>query len=398
MANETRGINSEWPEPLFLRQNSAHTGTRNKRLGSILEFTEPHKLQNMKYAADEYAKATLLSNRSWSLHATEDLSDNYTKAKLNSTLETLGNPVAADEIEREFGIEHLDGRDSMIQLGRVLMESLVQDVADCLTEEQLPILRRCEWRMVDIGLTNALCTNQSVDGSELPGFIILINQGLYFCIKLLVTAQIYEDMDHDFLPYRKSGIDVFAAACDLYVSETPDKINVGAIFTGNEDVDGAIEAHVSLGSILLMQFVALHEVGHAQLGHNKAMGLGRLSALSAVGMTTEATSETTSLAAHHAAEFEADAFAWQRLAHRATSPENNLGNIYVIRLFFGFLDAIENKIGKRISEYHPLPKIRAQRLEQLFSPDGLTDQQKAIFDRQDALINGWSEAITYWEK
>ena len=39
-------------------------------------------------------------------------------------LATLGSPFEAEDIEREFGIEELNGRDSMIQPGRILMQSL----------------------------------------------------------------------------------------------------------------------------------------------------------------------------------------------------------------------------------------------------------------------------------
>jgi len=356
--------------------------------------SDSDKKKKLKAAADEYAKALMSHNRRWSLHANEDLTDEYSKSKLVTTLATLGNPVAAEQIKKEFGIENLDGRDSMIQLGRILIESLTQDVADCLNEDELSTLTRCEWRMVDIGLTNALCTHTGADGKPLPGFLILMNQGLYFCIKLLVTAQIYEDMQGDFAQYRKSGLDVFAAACDLYVSETPEKINIGAVFTGDEKVDGAIEAHVSLGSILLMQFVGLHEVGHAHLGHSQALLSGRLSALSAAGQAQPLASE----AAHFEAEYEADAFAWNALVSRASKPENNLGNIYVIRLFFRFLHVIEIKTGKPISEYHPPPLDRASRLEHLFSPGGFSAEHQAIFDRQDALMDNWAAALNYWEK
>lgn len=350
--------------------------------------------KRLKAAADEYVKALMSHNRRWALEAREDLTNNYAKSKLVATLATLGNPVDADEIEKEFGIEQLDGRDSMIQLGRILIKSLVQDVADCLSEEELNTLNCCEWRMVDIGLTNALCTDKGADAKPLPGYLILMNQGLYFCIKLLVTAQIYEDMQGDFAQYRKSGLDVFAAACDLYVSETPEKINVGAVFTGDDEVDGAIEAHVSLGTILLMQFIALHEVGHAHMGHSEALVAGRLSALAAAGHGES----LGSVDAHLEAEFEADAFAWNALAGRAATAENNLGNIYVIRLFFRFLHIIEIKTGKPISEYHPPPHDRAARLEQLFSPGGLIDEHQTIFDRQDQLIDNWAKALDYWEK
>ena len=348
-------------------------------------------------ATEDYIRLLSRSRRKWSLEAKEDLSDNYSKAKLMVNLATLGTPFEVEDIEREFGIQKLDGRDSMIQLGRILMQSLSQDVADCLDAGELNTLSLCNIRMIDIGQTNALCSNRDIGGDPIPGYVVLANQGLYFCIKLLITAQIYEDMQGDFASYRKSGAEVFAAACHLMVTESPELLNIGSVYTGNEEIDGAIEAHVSLGTIILMQFVVLHELGHAHLGHTELVEQGHLLALSAVGDDDIEVNEEE-LAVHHDAEFEADAFAWNALARRANDPMKNLGNFYCIRLFFRFLETIEHKTDGPWCKYHPSPSARIDRLVALYAPNGLTEFAQQQFDRQDQLIETWSKFVNIKER
>lgn len=324
----------------------------------------------------------------WTLSAAGDLSDDYDKTKLVASLTALGNPFDADEVEREFGIERLDGRASMIQLGRILMESLMQDVEGCLDAAERETFVRCIGRIVDIGETNAICAHQDIHGRPLPGYVILVNQGLYFCLKLLVTAQVYEDLQGDMAEYRRSGAKLFDIAVDLLLTQRPDDLNVGAVYTGDPKIDGYIEAFVSLGSTLLMQFVILHEIGHAHLGHGKILGAARLQALAAAGSGPEPGEAD----AHHEAEFEADAFAWRALARRADTVEKNLGNLYCIRLLFGFLDAVEARIGRPLSGRHPPPMVRAERITALFAAEGMAEDHRMALEQQARVIRSWQDA------
>ena len=340
----------------------------------------------LKIAGQGYVDLMSATGKPWSLQAMGDLSDEYEKAKLVSSLNALGNPFPAEEIEKEFGIEQLDGRASMVQLGEILIKSLVQDVDECLSEAERSTFRRCWFQMIDIGETNALCAHQDISGKQLPGFVILLNQGLYFCLKLLVTAQLYEDLQGSLAQYKRSGAELFGVATELFVEQSPDKLNAGAVFTGNEEVDGVIEAHVSLGSTLLMQFVMLHELGHAHLEHGKLLDRSRILALSTLGGSEEPCPNP----AHHSAEFEADAFAWNALARRANDPMKNLGNFYVIRLFFNFLDAVERDLGRPLSGDHPSPEARLANIEALFAPKGLSQDHRELFEVQDKLIQSWT--------
>lgn len=343
-------------------------------------------IEALKVAGSEYVDLLSATGKPWSLQAMGDLSDDYEKGKLVSSLNALGNPFPAEEIEKEFGIERLDGRAAMVQLGEILVKSLAQDVDECLSDAERGTFKRCWFQMIDIGETNALCAHRDVSGNQLPGFVILLNQGLYFCLKLLVTAQLYEDLQGALSEYKRSGAELFRVATELFVEQSPDKLNVGAVFTGKEEVDGVIEAHVSLGSTLLMQFVMLHELGHAHLGHGKLLDRSRMFALSTAGEASEPSPDPDL----HSAEFEADAFAWIALARRANDPMKNLGNYYVIRLFFAFLSEVERDLGRPLSGDHPSPKARLAQIEGLFAPDGLSQEHRELFEVQDKLIQSWT--------
>lgn len=346
-------------------------------------------LSEVEQAASEYVRLLSATGQKWSLHAMGDLPEDYERAKLVASLAALGNPFRPEDIAKEFGIENLDGRAAMIQLGRILTQSLVQDIGECLLGDERETLAKCQFTMIDIGETNALCADRDAKGNKLPGYVILLNQGLYFCLKLLVTAQIFEDLRGDLAQYQRSGKDIFGAACNLFLTQRPDMLNAGAVFTGDEAVDGRIEAHVSLGSTLVTQFVMLHEVGHAHLGHGELLDRARLFALSATGQT----SEPQRLDDFHSAELEADEFAWTALARRADTELKNFANLYVIRLFFGFLTQLEQIIGRGLSGDHPSPSLRVERLTILFAPDGLSQEQSEIFDKQDELLASWSKSI-----
>lgn len=337
-------------------------------------------------AGEEYVQMFLAQGRAWELHAMGDLPEEYESRKLTASLNALGNPFAQEDIEREFGIENLDGRASMIQLGRILMQSLVQDVRDCLSPDERATLQKCYFSMVDIGESNALCAHKAVDGTPIPGYVVLVNQGLYFCLKLLVTAQIFEDLEGSLAKYKRPGDEMFAAAREVLLSESPQNLNVRAVETGDPEVDGIIESGVSLGATLIMQFVMLHEVGHAHLQHGKVLDVGSLEALAAV----RAAKPKAHVQAFHDAEFEADAFAWTALARRADTDIKNFANLYVIRLFFAFLGTVEDSIGRPLGTRHPPPLHRASRLVTAYAPDGLGETQTKLFNRQSQLLGSWS--------
>jgi len=61
----------------------------------------------LKIAGQGYVDLMSATGKPWSLQAIGDLSDEYEKAKLVSSLNALGNPFPAEEIEKEFGIEQL---------------------------------------------------------------------------------------------------------------------------------------------------------------------------------------------------------------------------------------------------------------------------------------------------
>lgn len=353
--------------------------------------------ETVEKAANEYVRVLSQAGQKWSLHAMGDLAEDYERRKLVASLAALGNPFRAEDIEKEFGIEKLNGREAMIQLGRILTRSLVQDIDACLAPAEQETLAKCHFSMIDIGEINALCAHRDAFNNKLPGFVILLNQGLYFCLKLLMTAQIYEDMQGDLSQYRRSGQDVFAAACTLFLTERPDTLNAGAVFTGDEVVDGRIEAHVSLGSTLVMQFVMLHEVGHAHLGHGALLDRARLHALSVSGQPAPPEGQPAppeGQAAFHEAELEADLFAWTALTRRADTELKNFANLYAIRLFFGFLSRLEHILGRNLSGDHPPPAERIKQLTKAFAADGLAEEQQDVFDRQDDVLDRWSRNVT----
>jgi hypothetical protein len=123
--------------------------------------------------------------------------------------------------------------------------------------------------------------------------------------------------------------------------------------------DDAARQAAAAGSVVL-RFVALHEVGHALLGH---VGKWQMS-ISADGRRHYAAEVAADMAATQAMELEADAFALQRMMQRSAGLETMWNNLLFIAAFFRLLDHVQAMSGKPLCPYHPLPIQRVECLAQ----------------------------------
>ena len=289
----------------------------------------------------------------------EENDEEYEQDKLRATLESLGTLDQYDSILKQYNIAKVGGREGQDQLFRVFVQSLREDMVDCLDAAELETLHRTDMRFLDLGDVNAMCADADRFNQRLPFFLIFLNQGLFYCLKLLFTAQVMEDLRGDLKDFRQDGAGYFELAIRLFETRDINCINEGRVKFGQSEIDGEIDAHISRASTMVMTFIALHELGHAHLGHHAILRRNRMCALG-----EQQIPESVSIDAQNA-EFEADAFAMRGLMRRNESPLGRWANLYAIRLFFWMLDIIEARSKDTIFWDHPPSMARAQRLTEL---------------------------------
>ncbi|WGI21970.1 hypothetical protein [Amylibacter sp. IMCC11727] len=324
------------------------------------------------------------SNKSkrWKLQSLAEWNEDYQAKKLRSTLKTLDSLDDFDKLKKLYEIGDTRGPNGLSEIFSKYLESLQNDLADCLTPNQRKTLAQTHFSFLDLGDVNAMVTNRSRWNEPLSYNLIFLNEGLYFCIGLLMAAQVYEHLRGDFAQYQKSGREAFEAAVNTCINRDASMLNVTKVSTGDADADGTIEAYIASANTLVMTFCALHEIGHAHLGH---LADGHTRSMAAFNGSDEINSSSIQQ------EFEADEFAMRALAFRSSEPERIWANFFAINLFFGFLNVIEYRTGEdRFSDHPPSAERSAALRKVVESMCPMPAGFDADYNSQKALLETWA--------
>lgn len=269
----------------------------------------------------------------------------------------------------------------------ILAQSLQNDIEQCLDEEQNSLLSKVHLKFLETGIVNASCVNSSLDGSLLDGFIIFMNEGLYFSLRQLFTALLFEELQGELEEFRRDGTEVFNAAINLYIKPRAENVVPLPEYVGDLRASGEIASHVDSATSLLLQFVALHEFAHAWLNHHGILDAHRLAMAGKVVSNSDPAQFTRS----QELEYQADEFAFRALIKRTRTIESQWAHCFAIHLFFQFLNAIEEKLASPLSALHPPPLLRSKRIVTLLKEEFPEHQNlEADLARIDALIQKWT--------
>ena len=273
---------------------------------------------------------------------------------------------------------------SFEQFTQAYLHSMHGDIAQCLTPDQAAFFERVHLRFLATGLANAQCVNADPAGRPLPFFLAFVNEGLYFALDQLFTALIFEEMQGDLATYRRDGRAAFEAAIRLYLEPHSKNIDTVPLELDDPAANGEVQAYRSSATTLVLQFVCLHEVAHAWLGHHDALDAAHLAMVEVARPSGDETN------AAQAAEFEADAFAYRALMRRTKTMESNWAHTFLLHLFFRYLDQIEDRIGHPLSSRHPKPLERSERLMSMFEKAHPgTQYWREDLKRLDGLVAKW---------
>ena len=126
-------------------------------------------------------------------------------------------------------------------------------------------------------------------------------------------------------------------------------------------VEDAMELEAGAIASVVLRFVALHEMGHAVLGHVGRMEMG---VRHDVGRRHYAKQTAGDQVMVRAMEREADLFALQRMIDVSLGPDRMWNNLLFIGAFFRLLAQVETRTGQLLCHYHPPPTERIDYLYQ----------------------------------
>lgn len=270
-------------------------------------------------------------------------------------LDMLGQPADVDAFLSSLGHKGGFEQATVDDMFDLMAHSIVNDCAQCLGPNDAAFFASIPVSFRNIGLVNAVCVHAP---SAPTSFYIGINEGLYYALQTLFTALVLEELRADLGASTSDGTETFHQAVDFYLEPQSAPTRHPIFQNADPKIAGEIQAYIASATTLMLQFVTLHEFAHATLGHHRILAKQNLKwATLGKGETVD-----TALGQDRDAEFEADLFAFRALMARTKTVQSHWSHCSLIYVFFLFFDHIETRIGRAISELHPPPKDRAQRL------------------------------------
>lgn len=261
----------------------------------------------------------------------------------------------SDRLMSEYGRDHSQDlahhAEDMGYWQTQLMSDLREDLQAALGPEGQAVLARTATDFMPHMHSDAFVAGfgQGPDAAWAVG----VNVGLVWVANLVAEALLRASRG-DELGARQT----YAAAHALYLGQTQRALHAAWQTKPDTADELALEAG-GIGAVVL-RFVALHELGHAVLGHagRWEMGLSESTGQRRYGAAVAADAGTT-----QAMETEADRFALARMLAVSSGPQAMWNNLLFIAAFFRLLAQVEQRQGKPLCPYHPPP---LQRIEALY--------------------------------
>ncbi len=339
--------------------------------------------------AQEYLSVLLLRKEGWAVESRPkpDASGNVVEKITARSLDILGLGPDVDKFLQDLAPDADVRSLSFHQLLDLLLVSLRDDIAQCLSDDENHFFQSVHLHFLPTGLSNACCVNSDTNANPLGYFIAFLNEGLYFSLHQLFTALLFEELQGGLASFQRDGRDAFEAAIVLYLNPSPENIRALQHDVGDVDASGEIGAHITSATSLLLQFITLHEFAHAWLGHHQIIESQRLSMTAQVGSSKKNTESKIM----RELEFQADEFAFRALMKRTKSIQSQWAHCFAIYLFFCYLKILEDRIGTHLSDLHPPPLMRANRLREILKSTFPNDAHlESDLDRIDTMILKWT--------
>lgn len=245
-----------------------------------------------------------------------------------------------------------------------LSESLKDDLTIYTNNNYTDILNKTGFGILESGHIHAGCVRVDDYGDLLDGYGVFINIGTYYALQLIAKSIIIENFENDFESYRRNASEYIDLAAEIYFTQNSTTTREIFFYEYPQEVQIEASAAQSSVAIKVLQFIALHELGHIINGDFEIMGFH-----ARFMHTDDKENETLDLPKDidinqsHKEEYNADLFALNTLFDNDGSNISKWSSFYTIFYFLIWLDAIEKKMGEKLSNLHPNAVLRARKLQ-----------------------------------
>jgi hypothetical protein len=320
----------------------------------------------------------------WWLRSERTGTEETRRTKLLATLRFHNQEHRLEEFEPHLRKEPLTSELSTDLKG--VVKQVVLDLRDYLLPKDIARYERTTVGLLPLSGVDAFCIDRTLWEGKLDGYLVILNEGLFLCAQLLSKAFLFENLDGDLIAYKTSGVPTRSIAIEHFLAPSSRHANQ-VMFEGvPADIEGSLSAAQMTMTLILLQFVLLHEFGHVFNGDFELMEKYRFHIASAEESTSPVRSDQ-----HWGAEYAADRYALSTICRNVRTDMSRWANFMCIYIFFDWLRSIEEKTGGPLCPLHPPPANRGKRLMRLMRQQVPLDDVSRQHVRQSlAILNSWS--------
>ncbi len=320
-------------------------------------------------------------HEAWWLRSEKTGTPESRRAKLRATLSFHGQEHRAQSLEALLEADPLTS-DLSPEL-RDVVEQTAKDLQEYVLPGEMATFQQMVFGLLPLAGVDAFCVDRTHDGDRLDGHLVVLNEGLFVCAQLLSKAFLLDNVEGDLEDYKRPGVDAYRNAIEHFLAPSGKHANEVFFKDVPPEVEGLLSAAQMRMTILLLQFVMLHEVGHAVHGDHALMSEYRFH-IAGAEQPPKATEK------HWAAEYAADLYALERILGHTGTNAGRWANFVAICSFFQWLAAVEKRIGSPLCPLHPPPLQRAAALRTLLvGIVPLDDETGAQVEKSYEIFSSW---------
>jgi len=312
----------------------------------------------------EKINQTKKQTSSWKL-GTQVISEQDFKVLKKSLIMLNNDEEAVNKLikEKSHNNKILSPEDEFNKILSELSDSLKDDLAVYTNGNHKEILEQTGFALLESGNIHAGCVRVDDYGDVLDGYGVFINIGTYYAIQLIAKSIIIENFENDFIKYKRDASEYIDLAAKIYFTQNSTTTREIFFYEYPQDIQAEASAAQSSVAIKVLQFIALHELGHIVNGDFEIMGFHARFMHTGENNIIDLPKDID-INQSHKEEFSADLFALNALFNNDCSDLSKWSGFYTIFYFLIWLDAIEKKMGKKLSNLHPNATLRARKLQE----------------------------------
>lgn len=302
------------------------------------------------------------SGNAWALIGQEIFSDEFALKRLKSSLRLLNKNFDdnLDEDESFKNLVSLGKEQSFSLLLQNIVPSIIEDIQEWTNYAYDQQIKNTRIVLAPLRTFSAFSLDRDENSTLFDGYVIFVNQALYFCLRLLAKASLIENLQGDYATFRSDGSPFYCDAIKLLFTANSQYLNEMSFEGMVPEALGQVDVVQSQATMIVLIFVVLHELGHIVHNDFEILDAHRLQAADLVD--NQGRSSNNGLKTRIEREFRADQFAIDIICRKAKTELEMWANFSQIYLFFLWLSDCENQCGQPFSDNHPAPIKRAETL------------------------------------